>query len=122
MTTFFFVLTRGGWSYGQQLALDDPLYLQATTATLCAIIVAQIANVFLCRSETRSAFRLGLLSNPLILGGILGEVLLILAIVYLPVGHRVFGTAPIPFAAWLVAAACAVGMFGLEEARKAVTR
>jgi len=122
MTTFFFVLTRGGWSYGQQLALDDPLYLQATTATLCAIIVAQVANVFLCRSETRSAFRLGLLSNPLILGGILGEVLLILAIVYLPVGHRVFGTAPIPFAAWLVAAACAVGMFGLEELRKVALR
>ncbi|HMA39712.1 MAG TPA: cation-transporting P-type ATPase [Gemmatimonadales bacterium] len=118
MTTFFFVLTRGGWSYGRELALDDPLYLQATTATLCAIIVAQIANVFLCRSETRSAFRLGLLSNPLILGGILGEVLLILAIVYLPVGQRVFGTAPIPSAAWLVAAACAVGMFLLEELRK----
>jgi len=87
-----------------------------------AIIVAQIANVFLCRSETRSALRLGLLTNPLILGGILGEVLLILAIVYLPVGHRVFGTAPIPPAAWLVAAACAIGMFGLEEARKAVRR
>ncbi|HSD33760.1 MAG TPA: cation-transporting P-type ATPase [Gemmatimonadales bacterium] len=122
MTTFFFVLTRGGWSYGQQLAPDDPLYLQATTATLCAIIVAQVANVFLCRSETRSAFRLGLLSNPLILGGILGEVLLILAIVYLPVGHRVFGTAPIPSTAWLVAAACAVGMFGLEELRKLALR
>ncbi|HMA43855.1 MAG TPA: cation-transporting P-type ATPase [Gemmatimonadales bacterium] len=122
MTTFFFVLTRGGWSYGQQLAPDDPLYLQATTATLSAIIVAQIANVFLCRSETRSTFRLGILTNPLILGGILGEVLLILAIVYLPAGHRVFGTAPIPAAAWLVAAACAVGMFGLEEVRKAVLR
>jgi sodium/potassium-transporting ATPase subunit alpha len=122
MTTFFFVLTRGGWSYGQLLAPDDPLSLQATTATLSAIIVAQIANVFLCRSETRSAFRVGLLTNPLILGGILGEVLLILAIVYLPVGHRVFGTAPIPSAAWFVAAACAVAMFGLEELRKLALR
>lgn len=57
MTNFFFVLTRGGWAYGQQLAATDSLYLQATTATLCAIVVAQIANVFLCRSETRSALR-----------------------------------------------------------------
>ena len=122
MTAFFYVLGRGGWTYGQALATTDPLYLAATTATLSAIIVAQIANVFLCRSETRSALRLGALSNPLILGGILGEVLLILAIVYLPAGHRVFGTAAIPAATWLVAAACAAGMFALEEARKLARR
>jgi hypothetical protein len=29
------------------LPLDDPLYLQATTACLSAIIVMQIVNVFL---------------------------------------------------------------------------
>ena len=56
MAAYFFVLFRGGWSYGQNLPADDPLYLRATTACLTAIIVMQIVNVFLCRSSVRPAF------------------------------------------------------------------
>ena len=57
MAAFFFVLHAAGWKYGQELAPQDPLYLQATTACLSAIIVMQIVNVFLCRSASRSVFR-----------------------------------------------------------------
>jgi hypothetical protein len=39
MAAFFFLLVRAGWSYGDALAPDDPLYLQATTGCLAAIIV-----------------------------------------------------------------------------------
>ena len=63
MAAFFFVLYGGGWQYGVSLPLDDPLYLQATTACLSAIIVMQVVNVFLCRSTTRSVFSVGLLGN-----------------------------------------------------------
>ena len=56
MAAFFFVLAGGGWVYGQLLPPNDPLYLQATTACLSAIIVMQVANVFLCRSERASVF------------------------------------------------------------------
>ncbi len=54
MAAFFFVLNGAGWKYGQSLAAQDPVYLQATTACLSAIVVMQIVNVFLCRSATRS--------------------------------------------------------------------
>jgi magnesium-transporting ATPase (P-type) len=47
MAAFFFVLLGGGWHYGDALAANDPLYQQATTACLSAIIVMQIVNVFL---------------------------------------------------------------------------
>ena len=60
MAAFFFVLNGAGWKYGQNLAAQDPVYLQATTACLSAIIVMQIVNVFLCRSATRSVFSTGL--------------------------------------------------------------
>ncbi len=49
MTAFFFVLRQGGWEYGEALGTIDPLYLQATTACLAAIVVAQVVNVFACR-------------------------------------------------------------------------
>jgi magnesium-transporting ATPase (P-type) len=46
-----------------------PLYRQATTACLAAIVLLQIVNVFLCRSAVRSAFTTGLGGNSLILWG-----------------------------------------------------
>jgi hypothetical protein len=45
-----------------------------------------------------------------------------LLIDYTSVGNQMFGTAPIPFTVWLLAAGLALGMFVLEELRKAVQR
>jgi sodium/potassium-transporting ATPase subunit alpha len=42
-----------------------PLYLQATTACLGAIVVMQIANVFLCRSERDPLHQRRFVSNKL---------------------------------------------------------
>jgi hypothetical protein len=56
---FLFVLTNGGWVYGQALTAGDPRYLQGTTACLTAIILLQVANVFACRSERVSLFTFG---------------------------------------------------------------
>ena len=33
MAAFFFVLDGAGWKYGQDLAVHDPSYLQATSAS-----------------------------------------------------------------------------------------
>jgi len=118
MAAFFFVLTGSGWVYGQPLPPNDPLYLQATTACLSAIIVMQVANVFLCRSERASTFSFGLFSNRLIWAGIVTELVLILLIDYTQLGNRLFGTAPINGGVWLLAIPFAVGMLALEELRK----
>jgi calcium-translocating P-type ATPase len=118
MATFFFVLLSSGWVYGQSLALNDPLYLQATTACLSAVIVMQVANVFLCRSEDASAFSFGLFSNRLIWAGVLVELVLILLIDYTPWGNQLFGTAPIAGHVWLFVLPFASAMFVVEELRK----
>ena len=73
MSAFFFTLYGGGWRYGGALAMNDPLYLRATTACFSAIVVLQIVNVFLCRSARRSIFSTGLLGNPLIWGGVISR-------------------------------------------------
>jgi magnesium-transporting ATPase (P-type) len=118
MGAFFFVLDGGGWQYGQDLARTDLLYLQATTACLSAIIVMQVVNVFLCRSDRDSAFSFGLFSNKLLLWGVLTEIVLILLIDYTSWGNLIFGTAPIPMEIWLFVIPFAMGMLILEEFRK----
>ena len=118
MAAFFFVLHGSGWTYGQALAPSHPLYLQATTACLSAVIVMQIVNVFLCRSASRSVWSMRLVGNPLILWGVLLEIALILVIDYTTWGNVIFGTAPISGRVWLFVLPFAAGLLVLEELRK----
>jgi sodium/potassium-transporting ATPase subunit alpha len=122
MAAFFFVLHEAGWKYGQNLAVNDPRYLQATTACLSAIVVMQIVNVFLCRSNIRSVFSTGFRGNRLIVGGVLLEIALILLIDYTPWGNVILGTAPIAGEVWLFVMPFAVGLLVLEELRKWLVR
>jgi sodium/potassium-transporting ATPase subunit alpha len=122
MAAFFFVLRAAGWNYGEALAADNPVYLQATTACLSAIIVMQVINVFLCRSERGSTITRGLFLNRLILIGVAAEIALILLIDYTPWGNRLFGTAPISINVWLYVVPFALAMLLLEELRKVLVR
>lgn len=122
MSAFFFVLQSAGWRYGEVLGREDPLYLQATTACLCGIIVMQILNVFLCRSSVRSVFSLNPFDNRLILWGVVLELALLLIAAYSGWGSRLLGTAAIPPTAWLLLVPFAVAMLVLEELRKWLVR
>ncbi len=122
LAAYFYVLDSGGWRYGEALGSLDPLYLQATTACLAAIVVMQVVNVFLCRDPARSAFPFGFVSNPLILWGIAFELALIAAIVYTPWGQALFGTAALPPEVWVYVLPFALAMLALEEARKLLAR
>ena len=122
MAAFFFVLRGGGWHYGEALAAHAPLYLQATTATLSAIIVMQVVNVFLCRHEREPALGRGFFGNRLILWGGVVESLLIAVIDYTPWGNALFGTTPIDAEVWLFVLPFAVAMLAAEEFRKWLVR
>jgi calcium-translocating P-type ATPase len=118
LSAYWFVLRAGGWKFGEALGAHDPLYLQATTACLSAIVVMQVANVFLCRSHREPLWRAGMFSNKLIVAGIVVEIALIVLIDYTPWGNALFGTAPIAASVWLFILPFALGMVVLEELRK----
>jgi magnesium-transporting ATPase (P-type) len=120
MAAFFFMLNAGGWQYGRPLAAQDPLYQQATGACLMAIVVMQVANLFVCRSLGRPGFSFDLSGNPLIVAGIVVELALVSLIIYTPPGQAIFGTAPIPVSVWLFVVPFALGMLVLEAARKSL--
>ena len=118
LAVFFLVLQGAGWHAGQSLDRLDPLYLQATTACLVAIVVMQMANLFLCRDPARPSWPYRWRSNPLILAGLAVELGFILAIVYTPAGQWLFGTAPLSAETWLLVLPFVLAMVVLEEWRK----
>ena len=122
MAAFFFVLVAGGWSYGESLPTNSPLYQSATAACLTAIIVTQIVNVFICRSAVRSVFAMPLFDNPVILAGVALEIILVVLIDYTPWGNMLLSTRPVPAALWLFLFPFAFGMLLAEEVRKWLVR
>lgn len=116
--TFFYILKTYGWSYGEMLLSNNNIYLQATTGFLSAIIITQIANVFVCRSRELSVFQLGFFSNKLVLWGILTDIIIAIFVIYTPIGNRFFQTTPLPPHLFLIPVPFALLLFFADELRK----
>ena len=115
MTAYAFVLHQGAWHWGMPLHSQSLLYRQATTACLTGIVVAQVANVYACRSETLPVSLRGLLNNRLIVTGVAVELALIATIDYTRWGNAIFGTAAIPWEVWCVPVPFAIGLIGFDR-------
>jgi sodium/potassium-transporting ATPase subunit alpha len=118
MGVFFWFLFSEGWTWDISLAWTDPLYRQATTVTFAAIVIAQTANAFACRSDRASLVRLGFASNPLLLWGVGIQLALLLIFVYAPTSNRFLGTSPFPAWVWGPLMLGALGLLLAEELRK----
>jgi magnesium-transporting ATPase (P-type) len=119
---YFFLLYKGGWSWGIELPIDNPLVHQASTATFLGIVIMQVANVFACRTHSDSVFKVGIFSNSIILWGILVEIILSVFIIYHPWGNKIFSTAPVPLTVWLILIPFVVLLFFAAELKKFIIR
>ena len=120
--SYFSVLYAGGWTWGEALSPTSALYMKAVTAFFVSIVVCQMANVMICRTRRESVFKKGLLSNRLVLLGIVAEVALLWIIVYNPVAQKVFGTYPLGVSELLLALPFAALILFGDEARKLLLR
>jgi len=102
------------WNYDDR---KDALR-EAQTAYFASIIVVQIADVLICKTRILSAFQQGILSNKVMLFGILSEISLLVILVYVPYLGPALGTAPISPLYLLCAAPFAVYIFVSDELRK----
>jgi len=119
---YFWVLYSGGWHWGQTLPAGSLLARQAATMTFLGIVIMQVANVFACRTEVASIFKVGLFSNRLLLFGIAFELILTFLLIYLPAMQGVFGTAAVGIKAWLFYLPFVPLLVIAEEARKWLVR
>ncbi len=119
---YFAVLFEGGWKFGEQLANNNPLYMQAITAFFSAVIICQIANVFASRTRFQSVFTMGLFSNRMILLGIASELLILAFIVWNPFANLIFNTSPLDLRYILLSIPFALFLLGIDELRKYLLR
>jgi Ca2+-transporting ATPase len=122
MAAYYFLYWTSGWRWGTPMAASGPVYIMATTMCLAGIVAVQVGNVFCCRTDRQSIFKVGFFKNKLVLFGIFSEIVLILVFVYTPFFQRVFGTAPLGLKDWVFLLTFSPIILLLEEGRKWLIR
>ncbi len=84
--------------------------------------MAQIGNMFACRTETNRGRALGWFSNPALFAAGGGALAILLAIVYLPPLDRLFQHVPIPPVVWVWLAIYPLVIYGFDWLRKQMLR
>ncbi|MFH2028020.1 MAG: HAD-IC family P-type ATPase [Nanoarchaeota archaeon] len=120
--SYFVVLFTGGWTWGQQLAFNDPLYLRAVSAFFASIIICQVADVLICRTRRQSIFKTGFFTNKIVWLGIFTELLLLALIIYLPICNKFFETAPLSLFELSLSIPFALLIFFGDELRRYLVR
>lgn len=121
-TSYFIVLFKGGWVWGQELSANDPVYRTAITAFFASIIICQISDVLICRTRRQSIFSVGVFSNKLVYVGIATELSLLFLISYVPILHDFFGTSRLYWWHYLLPVPYAVAIIVCDELRRFFVR
>jgi magnesium-transporting ATPase (P-type) len=119
MSSYYFVYLSAGWRPGLEMAASGPLYERATTMCLAGIVASQIGNAMAIRTDRESIFTVGLFTNRLLLWGIVSEILILLALIYVPFLQGIFGTAPLTTTDLMFLTIFPPMMLLAEELRKA---
>jgi len=123
MAAFYYMYwTNGYWGQWLDLPTSGALYESATAMALAAVVTTQIGNLLTQRTERESVFKRPLWNNRLIWMGILSELIVIAAIVYLPFMHRFIGTNSFPLQNWWFLFAWTPSLLVIDELRKWVVR
>jgi len=122
LAAFYLMYILNGWRLGQPMAASGYLYAAATTMCLASIVASQIGNIFSCRTERESIFKIGFHTNRLVLFGILVELILLNIIIYFPPFQKIFNTAPIGLINWAVLLIFPPIVLFMEEGRKLIIR
>ena len=125
MGGFFWTLRRAGWSPGDDVSAGTPLhdpYVTATTMTFAGIVACQVGTAFAARTDRASLRSVGVLTNRLLLWGILSELLFAAALIYVPALQGIFHTGPLAVEQLAVLATFPVIVWGADELRRAYWR
>jgi magnesium-transporting ATPase (P-type) len=95
---------------------------EVQTEAFALMVVCQWFNALSCRSETRSVFRMSLLKNRWLLGGLVAGNLLQAAVIFIEPLGAIFHTVPFDIAEAGAIASVASLVLWVEELRKLVVR
>lgn len=95
---------------------------EARNGTLLLMVLFENVHVFNCRSETRSVFRLNLLSNPILLVGTAAAQLIHIGAMYTPWIRDVLSIQPVSLQHWVELLGFALSVLVAMELHKLVRR
>jgi P-type Ca2+ transporter type 2C len=102
-----------------QEMLESGIPLEAARNVLLLLMVLfENVHMFNCRSETKSAFKIPLMQNPVFLFGVLGAFLIHVLSMYLPIGQLILKTQPVDGRTWLLIVGLALTCLLLMEWHK----
>jgi calcium-translocating P-type ATPase len=116
MGAFITVMMLGGWTYGAEAS--DQLLAVASGSAFAVIAAAQMANAFVCRSETRAAWTIDPRRNPLVLAAIGVEVVLLLVFLGVPWLADLLGGAWPSTTGWLFCLLAVIVVPGVDAIHK----
>lgn len=122
LASFFAGFLLAGWTPGEPLPDEGPLYVQATAMTYAGIVMGQAGAGLAFRTSRESLFSVGLFTNRFLLVGIAFEIVLLFAMLWVPLLQDAFHMAPLDPRAWLLLAVWPVLVVVAQEGRKAVLR
>ena len=122
LSLFFYILISGGWSYGERLSEDVPLYRSAMGIALATILLMQIGNLIGRRFSTRSGLDLGLFKNRLIFAGIIIQIVFSWAVLYFPPVQNILHTGPVDISIYFLSWAGIPLIFGSDYLRKQLVK
>ena len=94
----------------------------SSSATLLFLVLYENVQVLICRSETRSLFRVPIRSNPWVIGGVVAAQLLQLLALQVPPLALVLDVEALPVSTWLWLLGLALLVVPFSEAYKAAVR
>lgn len=119
---YFLANILNGWPNVPLAAEGTAGYAEATTMMLAGVVFSQIGMAQNNRTDLESVFKRGLFTNRYINAGIIIELLILAALMYVPFLNGIFNTAPIGLIEWGYLICIPFIVFGLEELRKKIMR
>ena len=119
---YFLANVLNGWPNVPLAPEGTTAYAQATTMMLSGVVFSQIGMAMNNRTDHESVFKRGLFTNKYINAGIVIEILILIAIMYIPFLNEIFNTTPITWIEWLYLICIPFVVFALEEGRKKLLR
>lgn len=99
-TGCFSIWQLGGWSIGQTLPMNSPIYLQGITFTYASIVLGQIANLATCQSAQITIFRKNNPLGVLYIYSLIWQIGILLLTIYVPFLQPIIGTAALSGSIW----------------------
>jgi magnesium-transporting ATPase (P-type) len=119
LAAFVATFVAVGWRPGDAFPEGETL-LMASGAAFTAVVLAQAANAFACRSTRRLFWELPLHRNRLLVLAILAQLAMLAAFLYFPPLADLLGQAPPSAVGYAVASAAIVAVLAADTAQKLV--